>query len=173
LVQATTVQSPNVTHYLQAELDQALREAHEAGRRLGHHQAAETVARVEQAVTQACEFAVLASAQERIETVDALLDVAEVTADTVIGRTPHDGGRNLLERLRAELIEVPDESVRVEINADDHTFISEGLTTLGAHHVVVSPEMAPGETRIVGAWRRVELTRAAMVQQLRAALHSD
>lgn len=156
-----------------AALERARQDGYEAGFADGRAAAiseAQQAARhaaagIEQAVTAARDAVATLADRDA----DELVGLALAIAEAVIGRTPHDGGAAVADRVRDELARLDDDAVVVLTSDDDAALVREVVTTGGAQ-VRVDPSLHPGEARIAGRWAEVELTAEDAWQRVRQAL---
>ncbi len=89
-----------------------------------------------------------------------VVDLAVAVATVVIDRTPHDGGRALLERVADELDAIPAGAAVVAVHPDDLSTVAAAVNDDDVS-VVMDPRLQPGEMKIHTEWSTVERTREA------------
>lgn len=157
-----------------ALIEAAAAEAYERGvadgRAAGLAEARAEVQRAVGGLVAAVQQAAAEAQALRAAAADGDVRLARAIAEAVIGRTPHDGGAALLDRVREALTLLDDRPLVVRANPGDVDLLADGLRGLGGLTVEPDATLAPGEAHVAGQWGRAELTRAAAWERLREVL---
>ena len=113
------------------------------------------------AITLACAEMVESLDSARRANVGGMVELARCMAELVMGRTPHDGGAAVLNRLREALERLDERELTISVNPEDVAMVSQGLSTELGLTISGDPSLAPGEARIRGGWSHADLTHAA------------
>jgi flagellar biosynthesis/type III secretory pathway protein FliH len=98
-----------------------------------------------------------------------VVDLAEAIATVVIDRTPHDGGRALLDRVADELDAITNGTAVVAVHPDDLATVAATVNDDDVS-VVMDPRLQPGEVKIHTEWSTIERTRDAAWEIIRQTL---
>lgn len=155
--------------HVEAEIERAHRAGLAAGYEQGRSDAIATTESLAAAISLATTELVDYAAAEKAAAVNAVIELAERVATVVMNRTPHDGGRAALERIREVLEGLDDGPFTIAVHPDDLDAVG---AALGDDRAMVAPDpsLRPGEARIRGVWSYAELTQAAAWDAVRTAL---
>jgi flagellar biosynthesis/type III secretory pathway protein FliH len=106
---------------------------------------------------------------ERRELLEGVADLALEMTTVVLGRTPHDDGAALADRIRDLVSSSAQTTTRVVVSAADAELVGAALSSIGLA-LEVSPELGPGEARVLGDWSSAAITVASMTATLRQAI---
>lgn len=140
------------------------------GRAAGAASARAEAQRAAAAVVAALEATAAEARALQAAVADGDVRLASAIAEAVLGRTPHDGGAALLERVHEALSLLDDRPLVVRANPADVDLLADGLRAVGGLSVEPDAALAPGEARVVGQWGSAQLTRAAAWERLREVL---
>lgn len=159
-----------VDSYMSDLLEQARAEGFEAGRREGFAAGRSDMAVAAERVQGAVGAAVAAMIQMRDAAVTEAIDSAVEIAEFVLGRSPHDDGAALAERVQEALRLLDDEELIVMIHPQDWDAVSSAVRLPNGVTMERDPSLRPGEARISGRWATAELTREAALNVAREVL---
>jgi len=143
------------------------------GRSQGSQEMGQRVESISAAITLSC-----GDLQERLERsrqsyAGGVVQLAEVIAEAVIGRTPHDEGAAILARVRAALDQLDDPQLRITVHPDDLGIVRDGLGSHPGIEVTADSNLSLGEAQISGGWSHADLTREAAWDAVRRSLQLD
>ena len=145
--------------------------AHDAGvvegRALGFEDAVRRSNELHATLMQSVQHVQDQVAAERRELLSGITELALEIATEMMGRTPHDDGAALVQRLRQMAVESPGAFTRVAVSTLDEPLVAESLSSMGIA-VSTAADLSPGEARIDGDWASAQLTVQSMAEQFRA-----
>lgn len=163
---------PALAAYVAELVETAARDGHRSGLELGRAEANARLGALEQAMTRTVDAVRTLTSGHRDEFTDDVVELAESIATVVIDRTPHDGGRQLLERLRAELDDHRDVPVEIAVHPDDLAIVAAAVAS-DQVTVEMDPTLQPGDMVVSTEWSSVERTRTAAWELVRSAISAD
>lgn len=100
---------------------------------------------------------------------EGVADLALEMATAVLGRTPHDDGAVLAQRIRELCSSTAQTTTRVVVSAVDLELVESAISSMDIA-VEASPELGPGEARVLGDWSSAVITVDSMATTLRQAI---
>lgn len=109
--------------------------------------------------------------QQRRAILTGIVDISVEVATAIMGRTPHDGGAALVDRIRS-LCDASSQSVTtVYVATADEALVHSALEP-SPIRVEVAADLAPGEVRVGGDWSTATATVSTIAQVLRESIEA-
>lgn len=170
--------APALDAFTRARVDEAAAAAYERGLADGAERArahaAAAAARLASALESACAAASTEVRGLRAAQIDADIELASAIAEAILGREPSGDAAALLTRVRTALERIDDTDLTIHAHPEHAEALAAALRGTGvAATVHADGGLGPDEARITGRWARADLTRAAALATVRAALGGE
>ncbi len=152
---------PELAAHVTKLVAQAHTAGHLAGRAEGERAAMERADQLARSVALAVGEIEHVLERDRQAATGGIVELAVAIAETVIGRTPHDGGAAVVARIADALDHLDERPLTVRVAEDDLSAVRAAAEGLDDVVVQADASLSPGEARVSGAWSHADLTRAA------------
>lgn len=147
----------------------AYQRGHEDGMAAGFNEASNRAEQLHRSLIDATAQLAQRNHDQRKQLLAGLIDLATDIAGVIIGRTPHDGGAAVADRVRTLMHESAGPPLRVEVSASDQASVEQVLTPHNTA-VATAPELSSGEIRVIGEWSHSTATLDSVAATVHEAL---
>jgi flagellar biosynthesis/type III secretory pathway protein FliH len=147
----------------------AYQRGHQDGRAAGLREASSQAEQLHRSLIDSTTQLARTQRDQRQQLLAGLIDLATDIAGVIIGRTPHDGGAAVADRLQTLMHESAKPPLRVEVSESDHASMEQVLTPHDTA-VAMAPDLSAGDIRVIGEWSHSAATLDSVATTVREAL---